>query len=132
MALPDEAPLPPSFVGALGIELSLDGDLAVGRVEILPSFLKPGTDRLRMGVLATLVDMVAGSPAHGVINPTVDLRVSLLDHAPSDGTMFLVCRPTKVGQRLFVGETLLHTGDVDRPFARSMVTFINRLLPEAS
>jgi acyl-coenzyme A thioesterase PaaI-like protein len=132
MAMTDELLIPPSFVGALGIELSLDGDLAVGRAEILPSFLKPGTDRVRVGVLATLVDMVAGSPAHGVINPTVDLRVSVLDRPPSDGIIHLVCRPIKVGQRLFVGETVLHTGDIERPFARSMVTFINRILPEAS
>jgi acyl-coenzyme A thioesterase PaaI-like protein len=132
MAMIDEELLPPSFVGALGIELSLDGDLAIGRVEVLPSFLKPGTDRVRVGVLATLVDMVAGSPAHGVINPTVDLRVSVLDRPPGDGIVHLVCRPIKVGQRLFVGETILHTGDIEQPFARSMVTFINRLLPEAS
>jgi acyl-coenzyme A thioesterase PaaI-like protein len=132
MAMAEEELVPPSFVGALGIELSLDGDLAVGRVEILPSFLKPGTDRVRVGVLATLVDMVAGSPAHGVINPTVDLRVSILGRPPSDGIVHLVCRPTKIGQRLFVGETVLHTGDISQPFARSMVTFINRLLPEAS
>jgi acyl-coenzyme A thioesterase PaaI-like protein len=132
MAVTDEELIPPSFVGALGIELSLDGDLAIGRVEILPSFLKPGTDRVRVGVLATLVDMVAGSPAHGVINPTVDLRVSVLDRPPGDGIIHLLCRPIKVGQRLFVGETILHTGDIERPFARSMVTFINRILPEAS
>jgi acyl-coenzyme A thioesterase PaaI-like protein len=132
MAMTDEVLVPPSFVGALGIQLSLDGDLAIGRVEILPSFLTPGTDRVRVGVLATLVDMVAGSPAHGVINPTVDLRVSVLDRPPGDGIIHLVCRPIKIGQRLFVGETVLHTGDIERPFARSMVTFINRLLPEAS
>ncbi len=128
MTLAEEELVPPSFVGALGIELSIDGDLAVGRVEVQPSFLKPGTDRVRIGVLATLVDMVAGSPAHGVINPTVDLRVTMLDRAPGDGVMTLVCRPIKVGQRLFVGETVLHTGDIDRPFARSVVTFINQLI----
>jgi len=132
MAMTDEELVPPSFVGALGIELSLDGDLAIGRVEIIPSFLKPGTDRVRVGVLATLVDMVAGSPAHGVINPTVDLRVSILNRSPHDGIVFLVCRPIKIGRRLFVGETILHTGDIEQPFARSMVTFINQLLPEAS
>lgn len=119
----------PSFVGALGVELWIDDDRAHGRVEIQPTFLKPGTDRVRMGVLATLVDMVAGSPAHAVINPTVDLRVSLLDRAPSSGVIELVCYPVKVGQRLFVGETLLHTGDVTRPFARSLCTFINQALP---
>lgn len=127
-----EEELPPSYVGALGIDLSLDGDLAVGRVEIIPSMLKPGTDRIRVGVLATLVDMIAGSPAHGIINPTVDLRVSVLSRGPSEGTMFLECRPIKVGRRLFVGETLLHTGDVDRPFARSVCTFMNQIIENAT
>ncbi len=132
MALTEPQPEVPSYVGALGIDLSIDGDLAIGRVEIIPSFLKPGTDRVRMGVLATLVDMVAGSPAHGVINPTVDLRVSLLRRVPTEGSMHLVCRPVKIGQRLFVGETILHTGDIERPFARSMVTFMNRIIGETS
>ena len=73
-----EVVTPPSFVGGLGIELWTEGDLALGRAEVQPEFFKPGTDRVRMGVLATLVDMVAGSPAHAIINPTVDLRVTLL------------------------------------------------------
>ena len=34
---------PPSFVGGLGIELWIDDDRAHGRVEVAPSFLKPGT-----------------------------------------------------------------------------------------
>jgi len=123
---------PPSFVGALGIDLWIEDDRAHGRVEILPSFLKPGTDRVRLGVLATLVDMCAGSPAHAVINPTIDLRVTLLERAPASGVIELVCHPVKVGRTLFVGETLLHTGDAARPFARSVCTFMNRALPEAS
>jgi acyl-coenzyme A thioesterase PaaI-like protein len=122
----------PSFVGALGIDLWIEDERAHGRVEILPSFFKPGTDRVRIGVLATLVDMVAGSPAHAIINPTIDLRVSLLDGAPSSGPIDLVCFPVKVGQNLFVGETLLYVDDISRPFARSMVTFMNRPLPEAT
>ena len=60
-----EVVTPPSFVGGLGVELWIDGDRAHAHAEILPTFLKPGTDRVRMGVLATLVDMVAGSPATG-------------------------------------------------------------------
>src|SRR6478672_9287797 len=121
----------PGFVNGLGISLWTEGDLALARAEVQPEFFAPGTDRVRMGVLATLVDMVAGSPAHAIINPTVDLRVSLLDRAPSSGGIELVCHPVKVGRRLFVGETLLHIGDVTRPFARSLCTFINQPLPEA-
>ena len=120
--------LTPSFVGGLGIRLWVEGDLALGRAEIQPEYFKPGTDRVRLGVLATLVDMVAGSPAHAIINPTVDLRVTLLAPAPTDGAIELVCYPVKSGRQLFVGETLLHTGDPDRAFARSVCTFINKPL----
>ena len=121
---------PGSFVGALWLELSFVDGLTHGRVEVLPEMLAPGTDRPRIGVLATLVDMVAGFLPTGPVNPTVDLRVSLVARPPSTGTMYLVCRPAKVGRRLFVGETILHTGDVDRPFARSTVTFMNQQMSE--
>src|SRR3954469_2065249 len=118
----------PSFVNGLGISLWTDGDLALARAEVQPEFFKPGTDRVRLGVLATLVDMVAGSPAHAIINPTVDLRVTLLSPAPTSGVIELVTYPVKSGRLLFVGETLLHTGDPARPFARSVCTFMNKPL----
>ena len=120
--------LAPSFVGGLGISLWTEGDLALARAEIQPEYFKPGTDRIRLGVLATLVDMVAGSPAHAIINPTVDLRVTLLAPAPTQGAIELVCHPVKSGRLLFIGETLLHTGDPSRPFARSVCTFMNKPL----
>ncbi len=118
----------PSFVNGLGISLWTEGDLALARAEVQPEFFKPGTDRVRLGVLATLVDMVAGSPAHAIINPTVDLRVTLLAPAPTTGAIELVTYPVKSGRLLFIGETLLHTGDPAQPFARSVCTFMNKPL----
>ena len=118
----------PGFVNGLGISLWTEGDLALARAEVQPEFFAPGTDRVRMGVLATLVDMVAGSPAHSIINPTVDLRVSLLAPAPTSGAIELVTYPVKSGRLLFIGETLLHTGDLTRPFAQSVCTFMNKPL----
>ncbi len=118
----------PGFVNGLGISLWTEGDLALARAEVQPEFFAPGTDRVRMGVLATLVDMVAGSPAHAIINPTVDLRVSLLEPAPTSGAIEIVTYPVKSGRQLFIGETLLHTGDLARPFARSVCTFMNKPL----
>ncbi len=118
----------PGFVNGLGISLWTEGDLALARAEVQPEYFKPGTDRVRLGVLATLVDMVAGSPAHAIINPTVDLRVSLLAPAPTSGSIELVTHPVKSGRLLFVGETLLHTGDPAQPFARSVCTFMNKPL----
>ena len=102
--------------------------ISLSGAEVQPEFFAPGTDRVRMGVLATLVDMVAGSPAHSIINPTVDLRVSLLAPAPTSGAIELVTYPVKSGRLLFIGETLLHTGDLARPFARSVCTFMNKPL----
>ncbi len=121
---------PGSFVGALGLDLSFVDGLTHGRAELLPEMLAPGTDRPRIGVLATMVDMVAGFLPTGPVNPTVDLRISLVARPPATGTMYLVCRPAKLGRRLFVGETILHTGDIDRPFARSTVTFMNQPMSE--
>jgi len=118
----------PGFVNGLGITLWTEGDLALARAEVQPEFFTPGTERIRLGVLATLVDMVAGSPAHSIINPTVDLRVTLLTPAPTSGAIELVTYPVKSGRLLFVGETLLHTGDPTRPFARSVCTFMNKPL----
>jgi len=118
----------PSFVNGLGISLWTEGDLAFARADVQAEFFKPGTDRVRLGVLATLVDMVAGSPAHAIINPTVDLRVTLLAPAPTTGAIELVTHPVKAGRLLFVGETLLHTGDPAEPFARSVCTFMNKPL----
>jgi acyl-coenzyme A thioesterase PaaI-like protein len=120
---------PVSFVGSLALDLRFADGLTHGSVVVQPEMLAPGTDRLRVGVLATLVDMVAGFLPTGPVNPTVDLRVSLLAKPPSSGTVHLVCRPAKLGRRLFVGETILHTGDVDRPFARSTITFMNERIP---
>jgi acyl-coenzyme A thioesterase PaaI-like protein len=118
----------PGFVNGLGITLWTEGDLALARADVQPEFFKPGTERVRLGVLATLVDMVAGSPAHAIINPTVDLRVTLLAPAPTSGAIELVTYPVKSGRLLFIGETLLHTGDETRPFARSVCTFMNKPL----
>jgi acyl-coenzyme A thioesterase PaaI-like protein len=121
----------PGFVNGLGISLWTEGDLALASAVVQPEFFKPGTDRVRLGVLATLVDMVAGSPAHAIINPTVDLRVTLLSPAPTTGTIELVTYPVKSGRLLFIGETLLHTGDPTQPFARSVCTFMNKPLDAA-
>ena len=121
----------PNYIGALGIRMWGENGNTHGEAELVPEMLVPGTDRVRLGVLATLVDMVGGTPVHAVINPTIDLRITLLDRPPGAGTVHLVCRPLKVGRRLFVGETTLHTGDAARPFATSIVTFMNQPLPGA-
>jgi acyl-coenzyme A thioesterase PaaI-like protein len=114
------------FIAGLGAKLWVDGQWTRSRFEVTPSFLKPGTQRVRLGVVSTLIDVVAGAPAHGLVNPTVDLRVSLLKPLPTSGFLELVCRPVSIGEQLFVAETLVYDNDPTKPFARSTCTYVNR------
>lgn len=117
------------FIAALGLELWLEDGITHGKAELRPEMWAPGTRMPRIGVLATMVDVVAGSLPTGPVNPTVDLRISLLSLPPSEGTVLMACRPLKLGRRLYVGETALHTGDPQRPFARALTTFMNEPIP---
>jgi acyl-coenzyme A thioesterase PaaI-like protein len=116
----------PSFVGALDLELWTESNITHGRLELGPEMCAPGTTRPRIGLLATLADVVAGSRPTGPINPTVDLRIQMLSMPSAPGTVRAVCRPLKVGRRLFVGETLMYLDGEREPFARSTVTFMNQ------
>jgi acyl-coenzyme A thioesterase PaaI-like protein len=116
-----------SFVGALGIQLWTDSGVTHGRSNLVPAMWRPGTQRPRLGVLATLADIVAGMPPTGALTPTVDLNIQLMAPPPSAGTLHAVCLPTKAGRRLFVGEILIDSGG--EPFARGSVTFLNQLMP---
>jgi acyl-coenzyme A thioesterase PaaI-like protein len=125
--VPVEDPEAISFVGALGIELWTDSGVTHGRSRLVPAMWRPGTQRPRLGVLATLADIVAGMPPTGALTPTVDLNIQLMAPPPSAGTLHAVCLPTKAGRRLFVGEILIDSGE--EPFARGTVTFLNQLMP---
>jgi acyl-coenzyme A thioesterase PaaI-like protein len=118
------------FVGALGLELWVEDDLTHGRAELRPEMLGAASGLPRLGVLATMVDIVAGTPPTGSLNPTVDLRVWLLSRPPTSGPVLLRAQPVKFGRRLYVADTILHTGDPERPFARSTCTFMNERIAE--
>jgi acyl-coenzyme A thioesterase PaaI-like protein len=130
---PAAPPMLPSdhFVPSLGVALSHRGDNALGHAEVHPEMCAPGTRDLRVGILATMVDLVAGHCPLHAINPTVDLRVSVVAPLPADGPIVLVARPLKVGNRLVVAETTLATAEDRPPFALATTTFINRPFPEA-
>lgn len=123
-------PLPEDhFIALLGIELWVEDGRTHGAAELHPAMWSTGTERPRTGILATLVDMVAGNTPEGPVNPTIDLRVQVLDPTPSSGTVRLECRPLKAGRRLIVAETRLWVDDPDSPFAVATTTFMNNVMP---
>jgi acyl-coenzyme A thioesterase PaaI-like protein len=124
--VPDSLAGTASFSSAMGLEMWHEHGRTHGRVAVVPEFLAPGTDWVRVGVLGTLVDMVGGTLPTGPINPTVDLRLRLLAAPPASGQIHLVSQPVKAGRRLYLAEVLLHDGDPARPFASSTITFMNQ------
>ena len=120
------------FIGALGLELWTEDGRTNGRAFLRPEMWAPGTEVPRLGVLATMVDVVVGFLPTGPVNPTVDLRLTLLSLPPSHGDIRLVCDVAKHGSRLVVGECLLYTDDPADPFARSTATFMNRVVGPGS
>ena len=121
-----EATDPVGYVAAMGLVLRVQDGFTHGEIEVRPEMWAPGTDRLRMGILATVADIVAGSLPEQALTPTVDLRLQLLTRPPASGTVHAVCRPVRHGRRLYVGETWLDAGDPSNPFARATVTFLNQ------
>jgi acyl-coenzyme A thioesterase PaaI-like protein len=117
-----------AWVGSLGLEVWVEEGRTRGRAELRPEMWAPGTQRPRLGVLATMVDMVGGMPPTGAMTPTVDLRITLLADPPSVGTIEISARTLKLGRRLYSGEVMLYSGSSNTPFARGAVTFVPQVV----
>src|ERR1700728_725859 len=115
----------PHFVGAMGLENWFEGETTYGKAAIGELLCVPGTPYPRISVLATMVDIVAGSRPTGPINPTVDLHLQVMALVPMSAVRFR-CEVLRSGRRLFVGETRLYADAWAEPFGRSVVTFINK------
>jgi acyl-coenzyme A thioesterase PaaI-like protein len=94
-----------------------------GRSRLRPSMWTPGTQRPRVGVVATMVDMIGGLVPEGFMTPTVDLRFSVVDALPSEGTLDLETDTIKLGRTLLVSETLVRCEG--RLVARGTTTFLS-------
>jgi len=116
------------LIAVLGVHLTLNDGWAAGVAPVRPELFAPGTETIRTGMLATMVDLVAGHAPNGPTGPTVDLRVEVFSPPPASGHVHLVCHPLRVGKRLIVAETLLRSSATSEPFARGLTTFINQPL----
>jgi acyl-coenzyme A thioesterase PaaI-like protein len=109
----------------LGLEQWVDSDLSYGHADITSAMLVPGTPFVRIGLLAILADVVAGTPPSGPVSPTTDLSIHMA--RPSAlRSVHLEARVLKAGATLVVIQTLLTADDEKQPFATSLATFMNR------
>jgi acyl-coenzyme A thioesterase PaaI-like protein len=115
------------YLAKLAIELDLDTDSGVSTASapVRSELFAPGTNRIRTGLLATMVDMAAGHVPAGPVGPTIDLRVHVFADPPTSGRVYLTCRPLRAGARLIVSETLLRATPTGEPFGRALTTFMN-------
>src|SRR5579862_2497867 len=81
----------------------LEGDWRHTEGWIGPEGCIEGTDRPLTGVLFGYLDIVAGSPPSGPINPTVDLQVRLFSQ-PRQGRIRFTARTLRQGRSLYVAE----------------------------
>lgn len=121
-----EDPSTPHWVGSMGLATEVVDGRTQGRVTVSPAMLGPDTGRLRVGVLATLVDVVGGTPPSGALNPTIDLRVQVVGRGPETGGLLLECRVLRLGRTLYVAEVPVFADGSAEPFAVGTVTFMNR------
>jgi len=112
-------------MGELGLEHWIDGELSHGRAAIVPGLCVPGTRIPRIGALTLMIDVIAGQPPSGAINPTTDISVHMTELRPMD-SVHIVSRVLKAGRLLAVMEAQVMAGDDAEPFAVSLSTFLNR------
>ena len=113
------------FIGELGLTHWVDRDVSYGKADITAEMRVPGTSFVRIGILATFADLVAGQPPSGAMNPTTDLSVHI-DRPTEMSTVHLESRVVKAGATLVVIETRLTADHLAVPFATSLATFMNR------
>ena len=128
-AVADATDRAPHFVAAMGLDMWSEGSTTYGQAAIGPELCVPGTAYPRIAVLATMVDLVAGSQPGGPVNPTVDMRIELLGRV-TPSKVRLSCEVLKAGRTLLVGETRLFADDDAAPFSCSMITFMNRRMEQ--
>ena len=115
----------PHVIDELGFEHWFSDGLSCGRAQVLPGMCVPGTQLVRIGVLAILADLVSGQPESGSVTPTTDLSVHQVRIRPMEWVN-LSATVLKAGASLLFIETMLTADDEREPFATSLATFMSR------
>ena len=110
------------FLVTLGLEVEFVESGVDGRAPVRPESFAPGTTWIRGGVLAALVDLMAGHVPYPT-SPTVDLSLTVLERPPSSGTVRCEARAIRVAPKTAVSETRLYAGEAAEPFAIGVTTY---------
>lgn len=73
----EKAKLPQGIFREFGLVLEADGDDLIGRADVVPTMLVPGSDVLRLSVLAVWADTIIGLIAMQAIAPRVPATLEL-------------------------------------------------------
>ena len=107
-AFDGSAPVPQlqHIIAELGLRVDVAGDELHGTATVRPEMFVPGTSGLRLSVLATWSDHIAGLMAAHAIAPrvpvTLDLDVHLFADPVGWDTVQATARPLKVGKAIVV------------------------------
>lgn len=128
MQEPQKKKKPPHGVFAeLGLTIEIDGDDLVGQAQIVPNMCVPGTDALRLSVMAIWADTLIGLIAMKTIAPripvTLDLDVHVFEPIWQGGAVCSRARLTKAGKSVMVF-TIDFTDEAGRPLGFGQSSFM--------
>src|SRR5262245_50113849 len=97
---------PEGIFKEFGLVLEADGDDLIGRADVRPTMLVPGTDILRLSVLAIWADTIIGLIAIQAIAPrvpaTLELDVHVFAPIRNCKTVCMRARTTRSGKSVLV------------------------------
>jgi acyl-coenzyme A thioesterase PaaI-like protein len=118
-----------SLISELGMDVeSTGGGTARGRATVSPYLCQPGTNQLRISVMATWADILTGMAAGNAIYPriplTVDLEIHVLGTAGAGVELMLEAETIKVGRTLTLCRARISDVGLGSTIAVSYASFI--------
>jgi len=114
------------FIHDIAFSYHVEGEVALGELEVDEELRIPGTRIVRPSILATVADVVAGGVANRLSMPRIPLTVDLTVHSFGGVTvdvLAIVGRAVKAGRTILLTETTFFERGVERPVALSQATF---------
>lgn len=117
----------PHLLRELGFRVRRAGSGLVGRAVVTPFMHVPGGGCLRMSILATWADTVAGLLAAEAMRPrvpaTLDLHLEVAGRPPAEGVVEARGTQVKQGRSVFVAEVVFSAG-AGSLMARAVASFM--------